>query len=126
MKSNQSQETQTALLMEVIQLRRILWLVANQSGGKLTVDEAAVHPLWGVKFSRPPGQKTELLILSDQLPDPTPTQLDALAEKLMGTNTPIKDAMLAVGLVDYPATYVQSLLSAKVVWQDKGWMKRLA
>ena len=78
-------------IMEVIQLRRTLWLVVKEAGGAALVEETQAHPLWRMKATRLPDGWLKLEAL--QLPDPTDDQLATLAEILEGSKSQLGDAM---------------------------------
>ena len=107
-----------ASVMEIIQLRRTLWLVLNKTGPQV-VDDRETHPLWRMKATRLPDGTAQLE--ATQLPDPTVEQIALLAEKLEGTMTPLEDAMDAGELKDYPPAYIQMRLQNLVVRSDTGY-----
>lgn len=104
--------------MEIIQLKRTLWLVLNQAGPQI-VDEKTCSPLWEMKATRMPDGKTRLE--AQTLPDPTVEQIAMLAEKLEGTMTPLEDAMDVGDLKDYPPAYIHMRLQNLVVRADSGY-----
>lgn len=108
-----------ATVMEVIQLRRTLWLTVKEAGKPVVVDETLCHPLWQMKCVRIAEGKVELR--ADQLPDPTEDQLTKLAEVLHGSKTPLDEAMKQTDLSSYPPFYVHMLLMKKVVQADSGY-----
>lgn len=124
-RDQQLQELFTALTAEVAQLKRTLWLVLRTTGSPtVTIDQLDMSPLWDLKFTAPEGEPTKLTLTAELLPAPTDEQLDALAELLLGTDKTIKDFREQVGLKDYHAGYLQSLLATRVEWNDvvKKWI----
>jgi hypothetical protein len=107
-----------ASIMEVMQLRRTLWLILQQTG-PITIDEAKTHPLWRMKATRQ--SPTTVTLEAAQLPDPTQEQLTALVEILHGSKTPLPEAMDSTELRDHPPAYVQMLLTPKLVQNDEGY-----
>ncbi|MDZ4345940.1 MAG: hypothetical protein U1E51_26295 [Candidatus Binatia bacterium] len=106
-------------ILEVIQLRRTLWLVIQQVGKPVVLDESQCHPLWRMNATRMPDGKMQLEAL--QLPDPTEEQLAELAETLNGTMTELGDAMQPTALKDHPPAYLEKCLKSRVVRQADGY-----
>lgn len=108
----------SATVMEIIQLRRTLWLVLQQTG-PIAVDEAQTHPLWRMEATRQPDGK--MLLKAAQLEEPSSHQMSILANLLDGTMTPLEDAMEKTDLKDYPPAYIHMMLQSRVVRQDNGY-----
>ena len=106
-------------IMEVIQLRRTLWLIVKQAGGKVILDEDMTHPLWQMKATRTQDKKLQLE--SIQLPDPTETQLAVVASILDGTRMEVQDAIEHTELNEYPPNYVEKVLKDRVVRGEDGY-----
>jgi hypothetical protein len=106
-------------VMEVIQLRRTLWLIVKQVGGKVILDEELTHPLWQMKATRTQDKKLQLE--SIQLPDPTETQLAVVASILDGTRMEVQDAIEHTELNEYPPNYVEKVLKDRVVRGEDGY-----
>lgn len=107
-----------ATVMEIIQLRRTLWLVLKQTG-PMAVDETQTHPLWRMKATRQEDGK--MLLEAAQLEEPSSHQISILAELLDGTMTPLEDAMEKTDLKDYPPAYLHMMLQSRVVRRDDGY-----
>lgn len=115
------------LTLQALQLERTIWLMANERGGEMVVDEAALNPLWTTNFARvevEPGKNhpTLLRITATQLPEPTDGQIKKLADLLAGQPeeaTPA--ALLQVGMSNYPSSYVVARLAPLVVCRDGKW-----
>lgn len=108
-----------ATIMEVMQLRRTLWLVVNQQGKPVEIDETMCHPLWRMKFTRLKDGKAQLEAL--QLPDPSPETLAKLVELLHGSRMDLSEAMQQTDVADHPPAYIQMLLQSKIVQADSGY-----
>lgn len=106
-------------IMEVIQLRRTLWLITKQTGGTVVIDETKTHPLWRLKATRMPDGKMQLEAM--QLPDPTEEQLATLAEALNGSRSELGDAMEKTELKDHPPAYIEKCLKDLVVRKPDGY-----
>lgn len=107
-----------SMYMELMQLRRTLWLVLQQTG-PITVSEADVNPLWRMKATRPePGKMT---LEAATLPEPTPEQIKSVADILHGTMTPLEEAMEKTELRDHPPVYIHMLLTKHVIQADNGY-----
>ena len=105
-------------IMELMQLRRTLWLVLQQTG-PITVSETDVNPLWRMKATRPePGKVT---LEAATLPEPTPEQIKSVADILHGTMTPLEEAMEKTELRDHPPVYIHMLLTKHVIQADNGY-----
>lgn len=113
------EEAMGASVMEIIQLRRTLWLAIRASGAPLILDETQCHPLWRMKATRMPDGKMQVEAL--QLPEPTEAQLTALAEILNGSKTELEAAMDKGELAEYPPAYVAMCLQTKVVLRHDGY-----
>jgi hypothetical protein len=107
------------------QQARLIWLLVSQQPGlTITVDESTVHPLWELGFDRIGGEKSTMLqVTAKQMPEPTDQQLDMLAERLVNTSNHPGDAMTAVGLSDYPFSFLSKLLSNRIKFADGLWKK---
>lgn len=113
------EQAMSATVMEIIQLRRTLWLAIRQMGAPLILDETECHPLWRMQATRMPDGKIQLEAL--QLPEPTEEQLTALAELLNGSKTELEAAMDQGELKEYPPAYVRMRVQAKVVQREDGY-----
>lgn len=110
----------SATIMEVMQLRRTLWLVLKQSG-PMTLDESQCHPLWRMKASRTDDNKVQLEAV--QLPEPTDEQLKKLDDILNGTRMELQAAMDQTELKDHPPQYIEMRLRDRVRLAETGyWM----
>jgi hypothetical protein len=107
-----------SVIMEMMQLRRTLWLVCQQTG-PVTVDESQTHPLWRLKATREPDGKTKLE--AAQLPDPTPEQIKEVVEILHGTKTPLTDALEKTELRDHPPMYIHMLITSQLIQTADGY-----
>lgn len=105
-------------IMELMQLRRTLWLIVKQVG-PVAVDETRVHPLWRLKATRLDSGQMHLQAI--QLPDPTEDQLSQLVETLNGSKTPLTDALAMTELKDHPPAYVSFLLLPKITLREDGY-----
>ena len=113
------------ILFHSMQLQRTLWQVVTEHGGTVTIDEAALNPLWNLTYERMDGHKFLLKIAAGLLPEPTTEQLERLAAKLAGTKNPPDKAMDELGLGEYPRSYiVKSLLPFVVCTKDGTWLWR--
>lgn len=104
-------------VMEIIQLRRTLWLVLQKTG-PITINDADCHPLWRMKATR---GEAGVTLTAEQLEEPSSHQISQLAEALDGTMTPLADAMQKTDLRDHPAPYIEMLLQSRVVMADSGY-----
>lgn len=109
----------SATVMEIIQLRRTLWLAIQQAGGSVVIDEAACHPLWRLKCIRLENGKAELQ--ASQLPEPSSHQISDLMNKLEGSRTPIEDAIDGTDLAEYPPAYLHMMLQSRIVLREDGY-----
>lgn len=119
------EEQLTMLTTHCLQLERVIWLMAQEQGGAMLVDEANLNPLWTTKFDRVENSSTTLLkITADSLPEPTDSQLAKLARLLDGKSeesTP--EALLQVGMSGYPPSYVVARLAPLVQCKNGKWSK---
>lgn len=110
-------------MLQNLQLERTLWLMANEAGGAIVVDEAALNPLWDLKFERVAGAAPTLLrITASSLQEPSDGQIRKLASLLAGQpedRTP--SALLECGMMSLPPSYVVSRLAPLVRCQDGHW-----
>jgi hypothetical protein len=106
------------------QQARLIWLLTNlHPEGRVVVDESTVHPLWELDFERVGGEKsTQLAVSAKRMPEPTELQIDLLAKQLIGSSSHPGDAMTAVGLGDYPFSFLARLLASKVKFTDGKWI----
>lgn len=109
----------SASVMEIIQLRRTLWLVLKQVGKPVILDETECHPLWRMKGKRLDDGKAELEAVT--LPEPTNDALNALVEILNGSMTDLETAMEQTELKDHPPAYIQMRLQPMLVRRDDGY-----
>lgn len=107
------------MILEVIQLRRTLWLITKQSGGTVILDETLTHPLWRMKATRLPDGKMQLEAM--QLPDPTLEQLAMMVLILDGSRSELGDAMQSTDLKDHPPAYIEKVLKNLVVRKPDGY-----
>lgn len=108
-----------ASVMEIIQLRRTLWLILRQVGKPVIINEADCHPLLRMKATRLDDGRVELN--AELMPDPTPEQLDFLAETLNGSRMEIEQAMAATELKNHPPQYIIMALHSRVRLADSGY-----
>ena len=113
------EQAMASTIMEVMQLRRTLWLAVNQSGKPMVIDETQCHPLWRLKCTRLADGKAQLEAL--QLPAPSSETLGKLVEILHGSRTDLQEAMQQTELADYPPAYIQMLLQPKIVPAASGY-----
>lgn len=106
-------------VMEMIQLRRTLWLAVNQAGKPLEINERDCNPLWRLKATRLDNGNMQLE--ASVLPDPTDEQLDFLAETLNGSRMEIEQAMAATELKNHPPQYIIMALHSRVRLADSGY-----
>jgi hypothetical protein len=114
------------LTMQSLQLERTIWLMAKEHGGAMVVDEAALNPLWDLKYERVQVEGKDhpslLKITATQLPEPTDSQIKLLADELAGQpeeKTP--EALLKAGMAGYPPSFVVARLAPIVVCRDGKW-----
>lgn len=110
-----------SLVLELMQMRRILWLAAQANGGTLTVDETKCDPLWRLGKSRDPLNKHLLVLKSDTMPVPTPAQIDQLVERLGGSMSDIGEAVAGTPLQDYNHAYLTILIRNRLVRDERGY-----
>lgn len=108
----------SATIMEIMQLRRTLWLVLKQSG-PMILDESQCHPLWRMKASRTDDNKVKLEAV--QLPEPTNEQLTKLTDILNGTRMELQAAMEQTELKDHPPQYIEMRLMDRVRMAETGY-----
>ncbi len=107
-----------ALTLELVQLRRTLWLAVQASGGTVEIDETKTDPLWRLRAERVrPGV---LKLTSSTMPQPTAQQLLALSAKLEGTMMPIHEATHGTELADYNSAMLQILLKPLISESETG------
>lgn len=89
----------------------------------MVVDEASLDPLWLTRYERVEGApQTMLKITASKLQEPSANQINRLAELL--ANQPeeaTRDALLQVGLSNYPPAYVCSRLAPLVRCLNGKW-----
>lgn len=109
------------LVLELTQMRRTMWLMVQQSGGKMVIDETRCDPLWRLHKSRDPLNKHLLILKSDTLPVPTPAQIDQLVEELGGSMSDIGEAVIGTDLQDYNHAYLSILIRNRLVRDERGY-----
>ncbi len=112
--------------MQSLQLERTIWLMAREHGGAIVIDEASLNPLWDIKYERVKVEGKDhpslLKITATQLPEPTDSQIKALADTLADQpEEATPQALLAVGLSNYPPSFVVARLAPLVVCRDGKW-----
>lgn len=107
-----------SVVMEMMQLRRTLWLVLKQTG-PVTVSELDVHPLWRMKATRK--DEHSVTLEAAMLPEPTPEQIKEVADILHGTMAPLEEAMEKTALRDHPPVYIHMLIQKHVIQADNGY-----
>lgn len=105
-------------IMEVMQLRRTLWLLLQQTGPQ-EIDETLVHPLWRMKATRLSPGKVKLEAI--QMPEPAADQIEALVEKLNGSMMQLDTAMEETGLGDYPPAFIEMRLQPLLIRANSGY-----
>jgi len=113
------EQAMAATVMEVLQLRRTLWLILKQTGKPMIIDERECHPLWRMKATRLGDGRAQLEAV--QLPDPTDEQLDHIAEMLNGTRMELDAAMAQTELKDHPPQFIEMCLHSRVRFADSGY-----
>jgi len=113
------EQAMAATVMEVLQLRRTLWLILKQAGKPMIVDERECHPLWRMKATRLGDGRAQLEAV--QLPDPTEAELTHLTEMLNGTRMELDAAMAQTPLKDHPPQYIQMCLHNRVRLAESGY-----
>lgn len=105
----------------IAQLQRILWLTVKAAGGKVTLDEGSIPPLWRLDKRRPEGSM--LLELTASVTEPLPPELlEKLATKLAGTSLHIEDVQEELGLQMWPADYLAFCLQNSLAWMNGKWV----
>jgi hypothetical protein len=117
--------TLSTVVMQQIQLQRTLWLAVKVAGGRLTIDQAEIDPLWDLKFERPDKENPNQVVISaSKLSDPTDEQLQKLASLLLGTPDHPQKAQDQVGLPDHPTQYLVNRIVNLVTWHGGRWIRR--
>ncbi len=113
------QEALAKCVAELSQTRRVLWLAVQAAGGKVTLDESKIPPLWKLeKFREGP-----LLVLESQtMPFPPPEKLDALVKRLQGTKLEISSLQKELQLEEWPANWLTIYISDRLVHIGDRWM----
>lgn len=106
------------------QQARLIWLLVHQLGGVVTIDESMLNPLFELDFARTAGDQSPLLtVTAKTMPEPSELQLKLLGDRLANTGRHPGEDMLAVGLENYPISYITKLLYPTVRMEDGGWMR---
>lgn len=113
------EQAMTASVMEVIQIRRTLWLVIQAAGGSVVIDETKTHPLWRMQATREPDG--QLRLTATQLPDPSSHQISILMNKLEGSMSSIEQAIDGTDLAEYPPAYLHMMLASRIVQRNDGY-----
>jgi hypothetical protein len=106
-------------IMEVMQLRRTLWLILNQVGKPMVLDERECSPLWRMKATRLDDGRVQLE--AALLDEPTNEQLNFLAETLNGSRMEIDQAMAVTELKNHPPQYIEMALHSRVRKAESGY-----
>lgn len=122
---NPIEEQISLMMLQQLQLERTIWLMANERGGEMVIDEAALSPLWMTKFNRVEGASQTLLrITASQLQEPTDSQIKRLADLLADKpEEATPQALLESGLSNYPPSYVVARLAPLVQCRDGKWVR---
>lgn len=108
------------------QLSRTIWsLVATAPDRTVIIDEGDLHPLWLLEYSRPsPANPTIVKIVANQMSEPAEAQIAELAHRLLETGMSPGDAQVAVGLGEYPFSYLNRFLMKLAVFNEGKWISR--
>lgn len=101
------------------QLQRILWLVIQASGGKVTINEGAIDPLWRLDKIRL--ESGELCLTSSTQAPPSEEEIGRLIDKLRGTQIRIEDVQKELGLDAWPPQYLAFQISHKLAIANGLW-----
>lgn len=112
------QEAGAKLAAQNNQTNRVLWLTVKAAGGKVTLDEASIPPLWKIEKYR---EGTKLILEAQTMEMPSEGQVKTLCEKLMGTNLEIGSLQKELQLEVYPANWLAIYISDRVVLMDGTW-----
>lgn len=104
----------------IAQLQRILWLTVQAAGGKVTLDESKVDPLWRLDKIRLEDKR--LVLTSSVTPPPTADDLDRLVNALTGTAKLIEDVQKEAGLEAWPPDYLAFHLKDRLAIFNGKWM----
>jgi hypothetical protein len=118
------EEHMMMLNLQMLQMQRTVWMMAQVAGGEVTIDEEKMDPLWEIRYSRPENSKTKLTIFAKKLPEPQEEQLTKLADILTAGQMDLRESLLAVGLSGYPGSYIIARLSPYIVLHEGVWMKK--
>lgn len=103
------------------QMNRIMWLMVQASGGKITVNESKVDPLWRMDKTRDPVTQ-ELTFISSVTPPPTADQMDSLVNKLMATDKLIEEVQAELGLESWPPQYLAFQMRERLIPMGGKWV----
>ncbi len=108
------------------QLSRLIWQLVNvQPEGIITIDESKIDPLWELDYKRrDPAKQTEVTISAIRMSEATDDQIERLAARLLGQSKHPADDMLAVGLGDYPFSYISRKLAPHIILHEGTWIAR--
>lgn len=103
-----------------LQLERTIWLLVMKTGGPVTVNEAAIDPLWKLEKSRT--ASGELVLKAEAMEGPTAEQLDKLVKALDGSSRTIHEVAAEVGLENFPPAFLQFRIGDRLLFYQGGWM----
>ncbi len=104
----------------IAQLQRVVWLTVQAAGGKVTLDEASIPPLWRLDKIRQEDGK--LVLTSSVTPPPSGEEIDRLVSKLMGTNLRIEAVQKELGLDNWPPDYLSFQIRHKLAIVNGHWI----
>lgn len=120
----ETEQNLTEVIAQSIQLQRTVWLLIRMQGYAVEIDQAAVNPLWTLKYEPVIGKPNHARLVAGLLAEPTNEQLAKLEQKLRGTTQHPADLMREVGLPDHPFSYLTMLLAPKIVCHNGKWIDR--
>lgn len=104
-------EQLTMMVTQQLQFQRTIWLMAQEAGGVMTIDEAQINPLWEIRYNRPEGSQTRLTIKAETMPEPSDEQIQTLATALIGKKKALHEEAGTLGLGVYPSAYIIARLA---------------
>lgn len=126
----QLQEALANAAAHIQQLTRVLWLTVQAAGGKATLDESKVEPLWRLDKIR--NEDGTLVLTSSVTPPPSGEEIDRLVAKLIGTRLRIEEVQAELGLENWPPDYLafqlqkDRLVVMGGVWTDINMARGIA
>ena len=103
-----------------LQLERTIWLLVMKTGGPVTINEAAIDPLWKLEKAR--AANGELVLKAEAMEGPTAAQLDALVKALTGSSRQLFEVAREVGLDSFPPAFLQHRIADRLLFHAGTWM----